>query len=123
MGCSVRQRLQLAAMRVQQGEGSISLVWSVASKGEGTEIAQAFNKHARSFAAKGANSLLISGAMISASVGLVAQSGNPAKAAAMLRTIADRIDPPTMILVRYDHMIFQVAQKPCRGMSLYLAHR
>jgi len=105
-------------MRVQQAEGSISLVWSVASKSEGTEIAQAFNKLARSFAAKGANSLLISGAMISASVGLVAQSGNPAKAAAMLRTIADRIDPPTMILVRYDHMTFQVAQKPCRGTSL-----
>jgi hypothetical protein len=47
-------------MRVQQGEGSISLVWSVASKGEGTEIAQAFNKLARSFAAKGANSLTAS---------------------------------------------------------------
>ena len=97
MGCYVRQRFQLAAMKVKQGESSISLVWSVASKGEGTEIAQAFNKLARSFVAKGANSLLISGAMISASVGLVAQSGNPAKAAAMLRAIADRIDPPTMI--------------------------
>ena len=72
----------------------------------------------KAFVAKGANSLLISGAMISASVALVAQSGNPAKAAAMLRTIADRIDPPTMILVRYDHMTFQVAQKPCRGPSL-----
>ena len=84
-------------MKVKQGESSISLVWSVAYKSEGTEIAQAFNKLARSFVAKGANSLLISGAMISASVALVAQSRNPAKAAAMLRTIADRIDPPTMI--------------------------
>jgi hypothetical protein len=94
-----RQRFQLAAMKVKQGE-SIRLVWSVAYKGEGTEIAQAFNKLARSFVAKGANSLLISGAMISASVGLVAQSGNPAKAAAMLRTI--ELPPLKWSSLKYD---------------------
>ena len=63
-------------------------------KGESTEIVEAFTELARTYLAKGVSPSLVSSAMITASVGLVAQSGNPANAAAMLRTIADRISPP-----------------------------
>ena len=67
-------------------------------KGESTEIVEAFNDLARTFVAKGVSPSLVSGAMVTASVGLVAQSGNPANAGAILRTIADKIDSPTMLL-------------------------
>lgn len=65
--------------------------------GQGVEIAQAFNQMARGFVAKGAPPLLVSGAMISAAVGFVVQSGKPTSAADMLRRIADRIDPPVRL--------------------------
>jgi len=65
---------------------------------DSAEIARLFDKRAHREIAIGANPMLVSGAMICAAIGLIVRSGSTAKAAAMLRTVADRIDPPTISL-------------------------
>src|SRR5215203_1832780 len=65
---------------------------------DSAEMARLFDKRAQREIAIGANPMLVSGAMICAAIGLIVRSGSTAKAAAMLRTVADRIDPPKISL-------------------------